>query len=255
VNDSDRNLENQSEASLRGNYFQNTRYFDNIDQNCRFHVDNEGKVIFINTEHKLMMVNDRQLWDEFDKNISKTKKHLDEIQLMTFGQGTIAMIIESSLYWFTYSESGFSKPKLLNHNVLSNIDQKLIHIILPMSSNHVILIYELQQVIIIIWDVDKDREHAYFQARQGDVLTDYLSSNKAMIKDSNPKKHMFGFACFVQYQNEESPSRDISSHYILDLDTNMPNPFIKVETKTPEYKWGQGTRMDSQGEKVLNGGS
>jgi len=245
---------------------ENTLIFDNINKKdsskCILHVDNHGNVIFINESHKLMMLNKKEVWERFQKNIS-FKKSLDQVSILKFGQGIIAMKKGEAIYWMSYSDGGFSKPKLLGHKIFESSESKLLHMILPVSCRHIILIYQFSQVVtIVIWDIEKDIEHTNFLARQGDVFTDYLSYGKSWTKDSDD--HRLGHACFIQHQSESSSFKDLHSlypasedisHYIVDLNTGVPNPFIKVDSKTPEHKWGQGSRISRKGDLILNDGN
>ena len=210
-----------------------------------------------------MMLNDKQMWNEFHNTISSTKKSIDQFSIIKFGQGTMVLKTGESIYWLSYSKDEFNKPKLLRHKVFSSNEHQLVHIVLPPSTRHVILIYLLNKVTtIVIWDVVSDMEHDNFLARKGDVITDYLVSNNKITKD--PDARNLGYACFVQHSDEESTFKDLyslcptstaTSHYIVDLNTGVPNPFVKVDTPTQEYKWGQGTRISRKEDLILNAGN
>ena len=42
---------------------------------------------------------------------------------------------------------------------------------------------------------------------------------------------------------------------MVDLNTGVPNPFIKAASITPEWKWCQGTRIRRKGDLILNDGN
>ena len=256
-----------SSSSNRSQINNNTLVFGDVDKKdnskWKLHLDNQGNVVFINEKHKLMMLNDKQVWDNFHNTILSTKKSIDQFSIVKFGQGAMVLKTGESIYWLSYSKNEFSKPKLLSHKVFSSNEHQLVHIVLPPSSRHVILIYNLNQVTtIVIWDVISDMEHANFLAREGDVMTDYLVSNNKIMK--NPGDYNLGYVCFIQHSSEELTFKDLyslcsmstaTSHYIVDLNTGVPNPFIKVDTPTEEYKWGQGTRISRKGDLILSCGS
>ena len=230
-------------------------------------MDNEGNVIFLNEKHDLMMINSLQVQDTFYKNIHKGKESVEDILTLKFGQGTAVAQVKEKIYWMRYTQDGFSKSKLIGHKVLLSKENKLAHIVMPVCPDSIILIYKLSQVItIVVWDVVRDIEHTHFMAREGDALTDYLpSTSKILGKGIDSDNKEVGFVCFIKHTNQEEssfndldsldPASDQISHYMVDLNTGVPNPFIKAASITPEWKWCQGTRIRRKGDLILNGGN
>ena len=142
------------------------------------------------------MLNSLQVQDTFYKNIHKGKESVEDILTLKFGQGTAVAQVKEKIYWMSYTQDGFSKSKLIGHKVLPSKENKLAHILMPVCPKSIILVYKLSQVItIVVWNVVENIEHTHFLAREGDVLTDYLSStSKTLGKGIRSENKEVGFA-------------------------------------------------------------
>ena len=98
-----------SSSSNRSQINNNTLVFGDVDKKdnskWKLHLDNQGNVVFINEKHKLMMLNDKQVWDNFHNTILSTKKSIDQFSIVKFGQGAMVLKTGESIYWLSYSKN------------------------------------------------------------------------------------------------------------------------------------------------------
>lgn len=196
------------------------------------HIDNEGNLIFLNTEWKCFYINDTNFWDDFIELIAQSYREIDEFDIVRFGQGTIVLKHLDTVIYLEYSPNGITWAKQIGHKVLSTLDWKLVNIALPTIPRFIIFFYSINEVTVIsVWDTLKDIEHVNFIGRKQDKFLDFILG----------KEYKLGILCFDKY--------------FANLENCIPIPYTNSLEESNSKLWGQGYRINSDGTCMISKGS
>ena len=219
---------------------ENSSFFDTIydssERKLVFHVDNEGNYLYLAPSKEMLLLNDKNVWEEFQNYWSKGKLgKIEDFETLKFGQGYLIIKVKEIIYQIYYDgvEKYLTSGKAIRHKALDLPGEcDLEHIVPTCKSQYVNLFYKLgKSLTIVVWDLKKDIEHSNFSSREGDVFMDYITGKKSEL----------GIVCFDKY--------------IVDLDNGIPNPFVSKSIPSNEKYWCQGLKINLAEDMLLSLGT
>lgn len=219
---------------------ENSPFFNSIKKTSErkqvIHVDNKGNYLFLSPERSIFLLNDKNVYDQFQKYWSKSNLgQFDDFEMIKFGQGYIIIKLKEIIYQITYDGTKWSLTggREIRHKALDLPGEcDLEHIVPTRMSQYVNFFYKLgESITIVVWDLEEDIEYSHFSSREGDIFMDYITGNKSEL----------GIVCFDKY--------------IVDLDNGIPNPFVSKKKPSNEKYWWQGLKINSAEDMLLSLGT